>query len=318
MKNEKELVSVPQSPPVRHEGTVAEIVARRTKILEAMERVMKVGIDYGTIPGVDKPSLFKAGAEKIANLFCFALIPQVDDMSTNEERRYRVRVEVMHQVTHELLGCGIGEASTNEEKYKWRRALCKEEFEGSDPERRRVKWARNRRTGGMEQIHQIRTEPSDLANTVLKMAKKRGVVDAILTTTAASDIFTQDVEDMPAEYIDTKVAPSQPAPQRKAPEPDVQMPTNPVHSNIHLIQGCISDYIPAKGKGPVTIKLEGSDDYFKTFSHEVAETLKEHGTKGDTIEIAYHVEKQGKWTNCMIDEVTAMQEEDQLAEETSK
>jgi hypothetical protein len=31
----------------------------------------------------------------------------------------------------------------------------------------------------------------------MKMAKKRAHVDAILTATAASDIFTQDVEDMP-------------------------------------------------------------------------------------------------------------------------
>jgi hypothetical protein len=39
--------------------------------------------------------------------------------------------------------------------------------------------------------------PADYYNTVLKMAKKRAHVDAILTATAASDIFTQDIEDMP-------------------------------------------------------------------------------------------------------------------------
>ncbi len=37
---------------------------------------------------------------------------------------------------------------------------------------------------------------ADTYNTVLKMAKKRAFVDASLTATAASDIFTQDVEDM--------------------------------------------------------------------------------------------------------------------------
>jgi hypothetical protein len=39
--------------------------------------------------------------------------------------------------------------------------------------------------------------PADYYNTCLKMAKKRAHVDAILTATAASDIFTQDIEDMP-------------------------------------------------------------------------------------------------------------------------
>ena len=37
---------------------------------------------------------------------------------------------------------------------------------------------------------------ADTYNTVLKMAKKRAHVDAIITVTAASDIFTQDVEDL--------------------------------------------------------------------------------------------------------------------------
>jgi hypothetical protein len=38
--------------------------------------------------------------------------------------------------------------------------------------------------------------PADYFNTVLKIAKKRAHVDAILTATAASDIFTQDAEDI--------------------------------------------------------------------------------------------------------------------------
>jgi hypothetical protein len=38
--------------------------------------------------------------------------------------------------------------------------------------------------------------PADHKNTVLKMAKKRSLVDATLTCTAASDIFIQDIEDL--------------------------------------------------------------------------------------------------------------------------
>ena len=54
--------------------------------------------------------------------------------------------------------------------------------------------------------------PADYYNTVLKMAKKRAHVDAILTATAASDCFTQDVEDTQRE----KQRPAgRPAPQRR-------------------------------------------------------------------------------------------------------
>jgi len=63
-----------------------------------------------------------------------------------------------------------------------------------------------------------RVENTDLAdtyNTVLKMAKKRALVDATLTATAASDIFTQDLEDYTppevAEAVRTGVVPPQPS-----------------------------------------------------------------------------------------------------------
>jgi len=51
------------------------------------------------------------------------------------------------------------------------------------------------------------------------MAKKRALVDAILTVTAASDIFTQDIEDMSTEVLGTKSNAGKPPvvqPQAKA------------------------------------------------------------------------------------------------------
>jgi hypothetical protein len=59
--------------------------------------------------------------------------------------------------------------------------------------------------------------PADYYNTVLKMAKKRAHVDAILTATAASDIFTQDTEDM------TEVIPGA-AEVKKESKPPLQEP----------------------------------------------------------------------------------------------
>ena len=39
-------------------------------------------------------------------------------------------------------------------------------------------------------------DPYTLANTVLKMAKKRAQIDAVLTVASLSEIFTQDMEDL--------------------------------------------------------------------------------------------------------------------------
>ena len=56
--------------------------------------------------------------------------------------------------------------------------------------------------------------PADHYNTVLKMAKKRALVDAVLTTTAASDIFSQDLEELNASLATlTPPAPAQPPAQ---------------------------------------------------------------------------------------------------------
>jgi hypothetical protein len=47
--------------------------------------------------------------------------------------------------------------------------------------------------------------PYDFYNTVLKIAKKRAMVDAVLTASGASEIFTQDTEDNPELFRDTEL-----------------------------------------------------------------------------------------------------------------
>src|SRR6185369_6401125 len=80
--------------------------------------------------------------------------------------------------------------------------------------RKRVKFSKYQ--GKVEKKQQVRTNPADVANTILKMAKKRGLVDAILTVTAASDIFTQDIEDLPDEIRDEVTATRRPGAQAVA------------------------------------------------------------------------------------------------------
>jgi hypothetical protein len=129
--------------------------------------------------------------------FRIAVDPRVEDLSTGDEIRYRVFCVGTHQTTGTILGTGLGECSSGEEKYKWRRAVCEEEFDGMPETRRRVKYGR--KSGGHFTVQQVRTEPSDVANTVLKMAKKRALVDFTLTALGASDMFAQDLEDLPEE-----------------------------------------------------------------------------------------------------------------------
>lgn len=82
-------------------------------------------------------------------------------MPTTGFYRYRMSCVLIHRETGAVVGIGVGSCSSIESKYASR--------------------------------------PNDLENTILKMAKKRCFVDAVLTAYALSDRFTQDLDDMPRE-----------------------------------------------------------------------------------------------------------------------
>jgi hypothetical protein len=169
-------------------------------IQQVMDAVMKPDVHYGVIPGTGKKdkdgketgkqTLLKAGAEKIMMTFRLGCDPEVEDLSGMDEARFRVRTRIFNILSGTTISFGIGEASSNETKYKWKAAYGNE-YEEADPSRRKIKYYKD---GG--KTYQIRQEIADVANTVLKMAKKRSLVDGVLTATAASDVFDQDLEDM--------------------------------------------------------------------------------------------------------------------------
>lgn len=235
---------------------VTEMVAQVGHIQAVMRAVMKSDEHYGTIPGCgDKPTLLKPGAEKLA--MTFRLAPEYDILERDlggEHREYRVTARLVSILTGVFVGAGVGLCSTMEGKYRFRTG----EGEVTSVPVPKAYWdtrksdaaaaARILRTtanaAGLEgtkfgtkkddsgrwmiSTHGERVEhdnPADYYNTVLKMAKKRALVDAVLTSTAASDIFTQDVEDMP-EVIPGAAATVQPA-QQKAQAAPKKAPVQP-------------------------------------------------------------------------------------------
>lgn len=203
--------------------TAKEIKAQVNLIQDVMQKVMIRDVHYGAIPGCgEKPTLLKAGAEKI--LMTFRLCPEivVEDLSDADIVRYRVTANIK-TADGSFVGSGIGECSSGEDKYKWRAPVCPEEYDETPEDRRREKWSKGWGSKPAYKKQQIRTNKEDIANTVLKMAKKRALVDATLTTTAASDCFSQDYEDMPEEIRDEFVSdepvvkkPEQPKQQKQS------------------------------------------------------------------------------------------------------
>lgn len=226
--------------------TTQDLLHRVERIREVQLKVMKEGVDYGTIQGCgDKPTLLKPGAETLLLAFEMSALPDqmsIQDLGDTDEVRYRVITPIVHVPTNRLFGNGVGECSSLEEKYKWRKAVCEAEWDNTDPDRRRLKYYKE---GGT--VQQVRTNKADVANTVLKMAKKRSLVDGALTVTAASRVFTQDVEDMPEELRDGQPKQS----QRAAPSHEPHLP------NYGKYAGQPFSAVPTDGDGGLRDYLSG-------------------------------------------------------------
>lgn len=159
-------ITADESQPIVVSLTTQDIKNQVQQIQHLMKEIMQKDQHFGAIPGCGpKPALLKPGAEKLCMMF--RLSPDFDIEKTdleNGHREYQITTTLTHVGTDEVYGQGVGCCSTMEKKYRYR--------------------------GGHEH-----PDIADTYNTVLKMAKKRSLVDAVLTATAASDIFTQDIEE---------------------------------------------------------------------------------------------------------------------------
>lgn len=210
------------------EMSVQAIVARKRKLVEVMEAVMTEGVHYGRIPGCgDKPTLYKAGAEVLATVFGLAPTFVINERDLGSgHREYQVICRLTHIGSGMSLGEGVGTCSTMESKYRWRRGerKCPECGKPSTIIKGKAEygggWICFAKKGGCgakfkegdasveaQSIDKVENpDVADVYNTVLKMAKKRAQVDCTLTATGASDILTQDLEDLP-QVTETREAP---------------------------------------------------------------------------------------------------------------
>lgn len=216
MADSTDVVKVAATVPATvDELTIEQLTGQVQLVQKAMAAAMKADVHYGVIPGTDKPTLFKPGAEKLLLLFRLAPDYEVDE-TWHDDGHYTVRVKcrLTHIPTGNFVGAGDGLCTTRETRYAIRKLarLCpacgkdaiikgKEEYGGG--------WLCFRKKGGCgakfaDGDAVIEGQPegegpndkiADTFNTVLKMGCKRALIAGVLNVTAASDIFTQDLED---------------------------------------------------------------------------------------------------------------------------
>ncbi|CAH1202936.1 hypothetical protein PAECIP111891_02152 [Paenibacillus allorhizoplanae] len=167
---------------------------------EFFREVMQEGVDYGIIPGTDKPTLLKPGAEGLCEFYNFAptIASKVEDK--NFETGYYgvdITIRLIHRGSGAIIGEGVGHANTFESRYRWRWVSDKDLPKGVEKE----DLVSKERSGKYGKYQSYRMENDDMHsiwNTVLKMAKKRALVDATLAATRSSGIFTQTEQELEA------------------------------------------------------------------------------------------------------------------------
>lgn len=193
----------------------------RDRVQRIQRALMVKDVDYGVIPGTGStPTLLKPGAEKLCQAYGLVanFTPQrsTGDGETVPHLSYLTRCDLhLRSLDGPIVANGWGSANSWETKHRYRnqertcpscqqpsvikskaeygggwlcwkkRGGCGATYKDGDPA------IEGQPVGKMEN-----PDPFDLDVVLAKMSEKRAYIDATLRATAASGLFTQDVEDV--------------------------------------------------------------------------------------------------------------------------
>lgn len=187
MNNEINALSIIDTVEI---DNIANTMAKIQQMQNVVQKTLKKGHDFGEVPGTSKPTLLKPGGEKICMLF--GLNPEYEFLQTTEDYdkeffSYNIRCTLFRN--RQPVAQGVGSCNSKEKKYRFVNVDTIPENYIGQSEEYTDKYGRVRYKINNPDI-------CSLVNTILKMAKKRAFIDAVLQVASLSEVFTQDIEDM--------------------------------------------------------------------------------------------------------------------------
>ncbi len=229
--------------------------------------------DYGTIPGTGKPTLLKAGAEKIVTLFGarphFTVVEKIEMWDSDKPIfYYHYKCEIIHVETGSIIGEGEGSCNSKEDKYAYRNVFFKDlPAHLKTPDGKKalptvpVKW-KSKKAGGSYPVFRLdNTEIFSIVNTIQKMAQKRAMVAAALVLGRLSDLFTQDMEDIAQVVAEPEHEPE--TPQKKATAKKAPAPSGKKTSTKEGAPGATTKEKTTPSPTEKTETQNGGDDFIK-------------------------------------------------------
>ena len=205
---------------------------------------LKKDKDYGIIPGTSKPTLYKPGAEKIVMLGKLrSTFDILDETKDYEKEFFQFEVRWNLWAGENLICQGVGLCSSKEDKYRYR--WVSEKKLPNNIKKENLLWKEKDGKYGKYKVYRIENEDiCSIANTILKMAKKRALIDAALLVGSLSELFTQDDEDLPEEYLKNEKTANEPKPEKPDPsntdfatQPQVNLIKKQIVSSHLLTEG---------------------------------------------------------------------------------
>jgi len=107
--------------------SIQQATQRFNAVVEFVRTIMKRDVDFGVVPGTDKPTLLKPGAEKLTTFFGlskrFQIVEKIEDWTGQQHGGepffyYLYRCQLFHGET--LIAEADGSANSFESKYRWR------------------------------------------------------------------------------------------------------------------------------------------------------------------------------------------------------
>lgn len=259
-----------------------EAVERYNELVGFTRTIMKEGLDFGTIPGTGKPTLYKAGAEKLGTFFglvpYFEEVLAVEDWTGKEhggEPFFYYKIKCVLKKNDYVVAECIGSCNSWEERYRWRKSericpMCgkpaiikgKAEFGGGF-----LCWTKKDGCGNKfkDDDKRITDQPVgqipnpqvfDQVNTFVKQSEKRSYVGAILLAVNASEFYTQDMEDIVVDATWKEVP-------EKSEEKKPVAQTKP-SPNLDSVSEPIDDwYPPSEDSSPVPAPITAPDTPFE-------------------------------------------------------
>lgn len=187
MSNEVNALSIIETVDIDNISTTMNKIAQMQTVVQ---KTLKKGHDFGEVPGTSKPTLLKPGGEKICMLF--GLNPEYEFLKVTEDYdkeffSYNIRCTLFRN--GQPVAQGVGSCNSKEKKYRFINVdIIPDNYAGYN-ESFTDKYGRTKYKINNPDI-------CSLVNTILKMAKKRAFIDAVLQVASLSEVFTQDLEDM--------------------------------------------------------------------------------------------------------------------------